>query len=60
MPSIDKNEIQCVDTADSVHVTKTPQIVKIDDFQVLGLTNEDADFYINYPEEQKKKVLRKV
>lgn len=61
MTTIDKNEIQCVDdAADSIHASKAPQMVKIDNFQVLGLAPEDADFYINYPEEARKKVLRKV
>ena len=60
-PSINKNEIQYLDDkADSVQVSKPHQIVQIDNFQVLGLDPEDADFYINYPEEKKKRVIRKV
>lgn len=61
MLSIDKNEIQCVDdTANSTHASKTPQIVRIDNFHVLGLAHEDAEFYTNYSDEQRKTVIRKV
>lgn len=61
MATIDKNEIHCVDdAADSIQASKAPQMVKIDNFQVLGLAPEDADFYTNYPEEKRKRVLRKV
>lgn len=61
MVSIDNGEVQCVDdTTNSIHVSKTPQIVKIDNFQVLGLAPEDAQFYTNYSEEQRKTVIRKV
>jgi hypothetical protein len=58
---MEKNEIQYIDEkADSIAVAKPHQIVKIDNFQVLGLQPEDADFYINYSEEQRKRVIRKV
>lgn len=61
MQSFDKDEVQYVDdTAHSTHISKTPQIVKIDNFQVLGLAPEDAEFYTNYSEEQRKVVIRKV
>lgn len=61
MVTIDKNKIHCVDDAvDSIQASKAPQMVKIDNIQVLGLAPEDADFYINYPEEKRKRVLRKV
>jgi len=60
-PSIDKNEIQFMDEKfDSVHAAKPHQIVQIDNFQVLGLHPEDADFYNNYSEEQRKRVIHKV
>jgi hypothetical protein len=60
-PSMDKNDIQHVDDkADSVQESKPHQIVRIDDFQVLGLDPDDAEFYINYPEEKKKRVIHKV
>ncbi|EUC46479.1 hypothetical protein COCMIDRAFT_35841 [Bipolaris oryzae ATCC 44560] len=61
MATIDKNEIYCVDyAADSIQASKAPQMVKIDNFQVLGLAPDDADFYTNYPEQKRKRVLRKV
>lgn len=37
-----------------------PQVIEIDGFRVLGLSPEDADFYRNFSEERRKKVLRKV
>ena len=37
-----------------------PQVIEIDGFRVLGLSSDDADFYRNYPEEKRKKVMRKV
>lgn len=61
MAAIEKNEISYVDEkSESVHDTKPHQIVQIDNFQVLGLHPDDAEFYINYPEEKRKRVIRKV
>lgn len=37
-----------------------PQVIEIDGFRVLGLSPDDADFYRNYSEEKRKKVMRKV
>lgn len=37
-----------------------PQVIEIDGFRVLGLSPDDADFYRNFSEERRKKVLRKV
>jgi hypothetical protein len=57
----EKNEIQYVDDKpESVYERKQHQIVKIDNFQVLGLDPADADFYINFSEERRKKVIHKV
>ena len=59
--SMEKNDIQYVDEkADSVYATKPHQIVQIDNVQVLGLDPADADFYINFSEERRKKVIHKV
>jgi hypothetical protein len=44
----------------SVRDEKPHQIVQIDNFQVLGLHPDDAEFYANYSEEKRKKVIRKV
>jgi hypothetical protein len=61
MAAIEKNEISYVDEkSESVHDTKPHQIVQIDNFQVLGLHPDDAEFYTNYPEEKRKTVIRKV
>jgi hypothetical protein len=58
---MEKNEIQYIDEkADSIQAAKPHQIVKIDNFQVLGLQPGDAEFYINYTEEQRKRVIHKV
>ena len=60
-PSMDKSEIQYIDEkAESIESPKPYQIIKIDNFQVLGLAPEDADFYINYSDEQRKRVIHKV
>jgi hypothetical protein len=59
--TMEKNEIQYVDEkAESVYATKPHQIVHIDNVQVLGLDPADADFYINFSEERRKKVIHKV
>ncbi|CAN9262229.1 unnamed protein product [Alternaria alternata] len=59
-PSMDKSEIQYIDEkAESIESSKPHQIIKIDNFQVLGLAPEDADFYINYSDEQRKRVIHK-
>lgn len=36
------------------------QVIEVDGFRVLGLSPDDADFYRNFSEERRKKVLRKV
>lgn len=59
--SMDKNEILYVDEKPaSFDVEKPNRIVQIDNFQVLGLSPEDADFYNGYSEEKRKKVIHKV
>lgn len=59
--SVEKNDIQYVDDkADSVYAPKQHQMVQIDNVQVLGLDPADADFYINFSEEKRKKVIHKV
>jgi hypothetical protein len=61
--SLDKNEILHFDEkADSVSVeaNKPHQVVQIDNVQVLGLDPADAEFYINFSEERRKKVIHKV
>lgn len=40
--------------------TAAPQFIEIGDYRVLGITQEDADWYMNYPEDRRKKIFRKV
>ncbi|KAL3467938.1 major facilitator superfamily domain-containing protein [Aspergillus heterothallicus] len=57
----DRNSISKADEADaekSTHI-ESP-VTEIGTFRVVGLSAEDADFYVNYPEEKRKKVFRKV
>jgi hypothetical protein len=58
----DKNEISCVDDnrSESEPDAKPHRIVEIENFQVLGLQPDDADFYTNFSEERRKKIIHKV
>jgi hypothetical protein len=57
----EKSEIQHVDEkTDSIYAAKGHQMVQIDNVQVLGLDPADAEFYINFSEERRKKVIHKV
>jgi hypothetical protein len=61
MSAVEKNEISYIDEkSESLPDTKPHQIVQIENFQVLGLHPEDADFYTNYSEEKRKAVIHKV
>jgi hypothetical protein len=58
---VEKSEIQYVDEKpESLYASKPHQIVHIDNAQVLGLNPADADFYINFSEEKRKRVIHKV
>lgn len=39
---------------------KAPQVFHVDGFSVLGLSQEDADFYQNYSLQDRKKTMHKV
>lgn len=39
---------------------KAPQVLHVDGFSVLGLSREDAEFYNNYSEKDRKKTTHKV
>lgn len=39
---------------------KATAVHVIDSFRVLGLTDEDADFYNSFPEERRQSIVRKV
>jgi hypothetical protein len=58
--STEKNDIQFVDEKPASEVEKPNQIIQIDNFHVLGLSAEDANFYLNFSEEQRKRVIHKV
>jgi hypothetical protein len=59
--TFEKNEIQYIDEKpDSVYASKPHQIVQIDNVQVLGLDPADADFYSNFSEDRRKRVIHKV
>ena len=56
-----KGDIEFVDEKpESIQAQKPNHIVQIDNFQVLGLDADDADFYINFGEERRKRVIHKV
>jgi len=39
---------------------KAPQVLHVDGFNVLGLSPEDAEFYQNYSDKDRKKTMHKV
>ena len=41
------------------HVEETPTVIQIETFRVLGLSNEDAEFYQTFPEDKRKRVIHK-
>lgn len=57
--SISKSDVEVGDHKPA-HLENTTEITEIGGFRVFGLDPEDAEFYNNYTEEQRKKVFRKV
>jgi hypothetical protein len=58
---MEKSDIQYVDEkSDSVYAPKQHQVVQIDNVPVLGLDPADAEFYMNFSDERRKKVIHKV
>ena len=57
-----KNSLEEIDrtVSEPVQQKEVPTLLTIDNFQVLGLHPDDANFYINFPEERRKKVTWKV
>jgi hypothetical protein len=45
---------------DAYHVETRARVVEIGNFRVCGISDEDADFFRNFPEQDRKKVFRKV
>lgn len=62
--SDDKPDVMMVETAirDDLegNPDKAPQVFHIDDFSVSGLSPEDAEFYQNYSDKDRKKTMHKV
>lgn len=57
--SIDKETLS-INEKDIGHYEGATLVREIDSFRVLGLSDEDADFYTSYPEDKRKKIFRKV
>jgi MFS family permease len=49
-----------IDDLKEDHIENVNLVREIDNFRVLGLADDDADFYINFPKERRKQVIRKV
>ena len=61
MVAVEKDKITHIDEkSESVRDDKHLQTVQRDNFQVLGLHPDDADFYANYFEEKRRRIIRKV
>lgn len=62
--ALEKPDVVMVDDMDMDRTVpdheKAPQARTIDNIRVLGLTDEDADFYNNTTPEQRKKIIKKV
>ncbi|KAH3918699.1 hypothetical protein HBH56_023100 [Parastagonospora nodorum] len=59
--TFEKSDIEHIDEKEeSVYASKPHQVVQIDNIQVLGLDPDDADFYINFSDEKRKRVIHKV
>lgn len=60
---IEKPDIILVENAmkdDLENPEKAPQVLTVDGYHVLGLTEEDAEFYNNYSPEQRRRTRHKV
>ncbi|RYP66377.1 hypothetical protein DL769_006039 [Monosporascus sp. CRB-8-3] len=57
--SVGKDDVDSIDQKPT-HLESASQPIEIDNFRVLGLSLEDAEFYSNFPEGRRKKVFRKV
>jgi len=43
-----------------MHIESAPVVTEIESFRVLGLDPDDAEFFTNYSEADRKKTFRKV
>lgn len=61
---MEKPDVVMVDDLDEKNPSsdneKAPQARTIDNIRVLGLTDDDAEFYNNFTPEQRKTVIKKV
>ncbi|KAL6922937.1 hypothetical protein FSST1_000211 [Fusarium sambucinum] len=61
---MEKPDVVMIDDLDAKNANsdneKAPQARTIDNIRVLGLTDEDAEFYDNFTPEQRKTVIKKV
>lgn len=63
MSAADKPEISFVDDREADNRSdseKGPVVRMIDNIRVLGLSEDDAEFYANFTPEQRKRTIRKV
>ncbi|KAF3390435.1 hypothetical protein F1880_009322 [Penicillium rolfsii] len=59
--SIRKDDVEIADQPTHLeNLTKPSHVTEIDSFRVVGLTPDDEQFYIGFPEASRKKVFRKV
>lgn len=58
----DKAEVTMIDdtNVDDVNLEKAPTVRVVDNYQVLGLSQEDADFYNSWTPPMRKKLMHKV
>lgn len=58
----DKAEVVMIDDTmvDNGNLEKAPTVREIDSYQVLGLSQEDADFYNSWTPQMRKKLMHKV
>ncbi|VUC31396.1 unnamed protein product [Clonostachys rosea] len=62
IPSTEKPDITMIDdrSIDRADAEKGQNIRTIDNFRVLGLSDDDVEFYENFSDEARKRVVRKV
>lgn len=57
----DANKVQVADEPAHIENAQKPShVTEIDSFRVVGLGDDDAEFYSNFPDKEKKKIFKKV
>lgn len=59
-PQVEKPDIVMVDDREAPDAEKAKVIHTIDNIRVLGLSEEDAQFYNSYTPKDRKRITRKV